>query len=69
MKGRYYLEEERRQYQERGRKLPEQVVADEAIQKTCPDLMVKHGVFQRMKYPQAKSVCSALFPKLLGSHE
>ncbi len=49
--------------------LPEQVVTDAVIGKVCPDLRVRHGVFQGMKYPHIKSVSSALFPKLLGSYE
>ena len=69
VKGGRYLERERRGYEEARRRLPEQLVVDEAIAKLCPDLMVRHGVFQGMKYPQVKSVCSALFPKLLGSYE
>jgi len=33
------------------------------------NLTVKHGAFQGMRYPDAKSVGSALVPKLLGSYE
>lgn len=69
VKGVRYLERERRKYEEARRTLPEQVVVDEAIEKLFPDLKVRHGVFQGMKYPRVKSVGSALFPKLLGSYE
>ena len=34
-----------------------------------PDKSVKHGPFKNMKYPSYQSVCSTLFPKLLGSYE
>lgn len=40
-----------------------------AIRSVCPDLVVRHGVFQGMKYPAAQATGSALFPKLLGSYE
>jgi hypothetical protein len=69
VKGGHYLERERLNYDERRRRLPEQVVVDEAIGKLCPNLTVMHGVFQGMKYPQIKALSSALFPKLLGSYE
>jgi precorrin-6B methylase 2 len=42
---------------------------DVAIQALFPDLAVRHGPFQGMRYPQAESVGSTLFPKLLGSYE
>jgi SAM-dependent methyltransferase len=41
----------------------------EAIPALFPDLVVRHGIFAGMKYPEAASVGSALFPKLLGSYE
>lgn len=34
-----------------------------------PDMTVQHGPFKGMKYPEAESHGSALFPKLLGSYE
>ncbi|MEZ6138005.1 MAG: methyltransferase [Pirellulaceae bacterium] len=34
-----------------------------------PDLRVQNGPFQGMQYPASESVCSAVFPKLLGSYE
>jgi len=34
-----------------------------------PDLTVKHGPFSGLRYPKVQSVCSTLFPKLLGSYE
>ncbi|NEQ73541.1 MAG: hypothetical protein F6K23_10945 [Okeania sp. SIO2C9] len=34
-----------------------------------PDLIVKHGPFKGMKYPDQKSVGSALIPKIVGSYE
>ena len=39
------------------------------IDKKIPDLVVKHGPFQGMRYPEKCSIGSALFPKLLGSYE
>jgi hypothetical protein len=48
---------------------PREVLVTEAIRTLCPDLVVRHGVFRGMKYPAARSVGSALFPKLLGSYE
>jgi hypothetical protein len=44
-------------------------IVDPAIQDLFPDLKVAHGPFQGMKYPQAQSVNSTLFPKLIGSYE
>ena len=40
-----------------------------AIGAICPDLTVRHGPFQGMKYPRPESMGSSLFPKLLGSYE
>ena len=42
---------------------------DAALKTISPDLTVRHGVFRGLKYPEEKSVCSALIPKLLGSYE
>lgn len=39
------------------------------IDKDFPDLTVRNGPFQGMKYPRAAAVGSKLFPKLLGSYE
>ena len=44
-------------------------VMQEAIKATFPDLVVRHGVFKGMRYPEARSSGSALYPKLLGSYE
>ena len=44
-------------------------IVSDAIQAVCPDLVIRHGVFKGMKYPQMKSIGSALFPKLLGTYE
>lgn len=41
----------------------------DALPRVCPDLVVRNGVFQGMKYPEAKSIGSVMFPKLLGSYE
>lgn len=41
----------------------------DALQRTCPQLVVRHGVFKGMKYPEAKSIGSVMFPKLLGCYE
>lgn len=44
-------------------------VAHQAIRQVCPDLVVKHGPFQGLSYPEAKSAGSGLLPKLIGSYE
>lgn len=41
----------------------------EAIMAISPNLVVKNGVFKGLKYPELRSVCSAICPKLLGSYE
>jgi SAM-dependent methyltransferase len=33
------------------------------------DLIVRHGIFKGMRYPDCKSIGSLLYPKLLGSYE
>lgn len=48
---------------------PHEVAAQAAVQRRIPDLVVRHGPFQGMKYPASTSVGSQLFPKLLGSYE
>lgn len=40
-----------------------------AIHQHFPDLVVKHGPFQGLRYPLAKAAGSLIFPKLLGSYE
>lgn len=62
-----YAEGERRKAR-RGQS-PRNLLLSSAIQTICPDLVVRHGVFQDMKYPYAQAAGSALFPKLLGSYE
>lgn len=62
-----YAEGERRKA--RSAQSPRNLLLASAIQKICPDLIVRHGVFQGMKYPYAQAAGSALFPKLLGSYE
>lgn len=41
----------------------------EVLRECCPDLVVARGPFQGLRYPTARSVQSALLPKLLGSYE
>ena len=41
----------------------------DALERICPDLIVRNGVFKGMKYPEAKSIGSVMFPKLLGCYE
>ena len=48
-----------------GRASPEKAFLDDRI----PDLVVRHGPFRGMRYPQARSVGSTLVPKLIGSYE
>lgn len=44
-------------------------VISQAIQKLCSDLVVLNGPFKGMVYPDAASVGSTFFPKVLGSYE
>lgn len=39
------------------------------LKQLFPDMTVRHGIFQGMKYPPDRSVGSVLIPKLLGSYE
>lgn len=41
----------------------------ESLKAIAPDLVVRHGPFKGMVYPQSTSVGSSLVPKLLGSYE
>jgi hypothetical protein len=40
-----------------------------AIAHVCPDLVVRHGPFAGMRYPEVRSIGGPLFPRLLGSYE
>jgi Methyltransferase small domain len=51
------------------RSAKEHSIIDPAIQSLFPELKVAHGPFQGMKYPEAQSANSTLFPKLIGSYE
>ena len=53
---------------EKGRIANEKLISTE-IDKNISDLVIRHGPFQGMQYPEKCSVGSALFPKLLGSYE
>src|SRR5262249_8007661 len=44
-------------------------VVQEAIRDIFPTLTVRYGPFAGMRYPEAASVGSTLFPKLIGSYE
>ncbi|PIE74605.1 MAG: hypothetical protein CSA18_04460 [Deltaproteobacteria bacterium] len=44
-------------------------VIRKGIDNVFSDLVVKHGPFQGMIYPDKKSVGSSFFPKILGSYE
>jgi len=46
----------------------EQVV-HEVVRREVPDLVVRHGPFRGMRYPELAAAGSTLFPKLLGSYE
>ena len=39
------------------------------INEKIEDLVVRNGPFKGMRYPRATSMCSTIFPKLLGSYE
>lgn len=49
--------------------LSKRAIIQNAFISALPDISVKHGPFKGMKYPEKKSVGSALIPKLLGSYE
>jgi hypothetical protein len=59
------------QYVQRERARLQRPVVDEdrALTLIAPDMVVRHGVFQGMRYPHRQSVGSRLVPKLLGSYE
>ncbi len=44
-------------------------VVQESIRELFPTLTVRYGPFAGLKYPEAASVGSAIFPKLIGSYE
>jgi hypothetical protein len=44
-------------------------IVQPAIQAVCPDLVVKRGPFQGMRYPEIDSIGRYLFPKLFGTYE
>jgi len=46
-----------------------ETVIKKYLDKLFPDLIVKHGPFQGMKYPGINSISSSIFPKLMGSYE
>jgi hypothetical protein len=41
----------------------------EIVRREMPDLVVRHGPFKGLRYPEAFAIGSSLFPKLLGSYE
>jgi hypothetical protein len=45
------------------------VNVEEEASLVFPEMTVMHGPFMGMKYPEARSVGSSLFPKILGSYE
>lgn len=76
-----FMEWEHQVQNRRMRGIPIEVTA---IERFCPDLTVKHGPFQGLKYPadsitrgtikqvayaEINPVCGNLFPKLIGSYE
>ncbi|MFK7776897.1 MAG: hypothetical protein QM501_02085 [Gimesia sp.] len=76
-----YIEWEHHLQSERSQGIPLEV---DAIERFCPDLIVKHGPFQGLTYPDStivhgtfkkipyaeiNPVCGNLFPKLIGSYE
>lgn len=76
-----FMEWEHRVQKQRLQGIPLEV---SAIERFCPDLTVKHGPFQGLKYPadairrgtikqvtyaEINPMCSNLFPKLIGSYE
>jgi hypothetical protein len=63
-----YAEAERLRHRKQAESRRAAVIAG-AIEAIFPDLVVTSGVFKGMRYPEATSVGSALFPKLLGSYE
>ena len=76
-----YIEWEHYLQSERAKGIPLEV---DAIERFCPELTVKHGPFQGLKYPDStiihgtfkkisyteiNPVCGNLFPKSIGSYE
>lgn len=64
-----YLEFAIKTYKKEKRRIANEKLISTEIDEKIPDLVVRHGPFQGMQYPEKCSVGSALFPKLLGSYE
>jgi hypothetical protein len=48
---------------------PEDELNKNIEKKLFKDLVVRNGPFKGLKYPRLDSVCSSIYPKLLGSYE
>ena len=53
----------------RRRQAYEEVLARGEVERDFPDLRVRHGPFEGLRYPRAVSFHSAIYSKLLGSYE
>lgn len=58
-----------KRFKKKRKKLKKQQFIENTIKTLIPDFTVQHGPFKGLKYPELKSVCSCLFPKLIGSYE
>jgi precorrin-6B methylase 2 len=54
---------------ERDRNSGQPSLEEKFLNNRIPDLVVRHGPFRGMRYPQARSVGSMVVPKLIGSYE
>lgn len=69
IRGSRILERERRAEMGRRRAVQVSQALADALAHLCPDGVVRNGVFKGMRYPGARSVGSAVVPKLLGTYE
>lgn len=64
-----FISSMRKRARKRAARNKEKAFISQTIEAHLPDLKVRNGPFKDMLYPQAASVGSSLFPKLLGSYE
>jgi precorrin-6B methylase 2 len=63
-----FIDRERRRVETARKQRQNQDIVSRATADLCPDLVVRKGVFAGMRYAAARSVYSALLPKLLGTY-
>jgi hypothetical protein len=54
---------------QKSRPIPDDLLREDAQKTLFPDLTVRHGPFQGLKYPTGVPPTGRLFPKLIGSYE